>query len=73
MVYFDLIGHLEVINHVATSLVITVVKDIVFGIHIPFDLMYFIGPMRPIPGHYNCTFKFSVNMSLVMSQQSILN
>jgi hypothetical protein len=49
------------------------VKDVVFRVHIPFDLMYFICSVRAILCHDNGTFKFSVYEVSVMSHSSVSN
>lgn len=71
MVYFDLVSSLEVVNHIASSLLIAVIKDIVLGIHIPLDTVNFVGTVRAVPGHHDSSFEFSVHVGLVMSQHSI--
>jgi hypothetical protein len=50
-----------------------VVEDVVLGIHSPFDLMYFVGSVGSVLGHYNGSFEFSVYKVLVVALLSILD
>ena len=35
----DAVSSLKVVDHVGSGLLITVVKDVVFGVHVPLDLV----------------------------------
>ena len=73
MVDFNLIGLSEIFNHVATSLLISMIKDIVFRIHIPLYLVNLVSPVRSVLGHHDGAFKFSVHVWLLVPGQPILN
>jgi len=70
---FDLIGLSEVLNHVATSLVVSVIKDIVFWVHVPLDLVNLVCPVRSVFGHHDGALKLSVDIGLFVTSQPVLN
>ena len=72
-VYFHIVSRVEVVNHVGTSLLVAVVKDIIFRIHAPLDCMHFVGPVRTVFGHDDCSFEFSVDETLIVALKSVLN
>lgn len=65
------IGSLKVINHVGSGLLISVVKDVVFWVHIPLDLMDFVGSMRTVLGHDDSSFELTVDKIGIVSHSSI--
>lgn len=69
----DTIGSLEIVNHVCSCLFVSMVKDVVFRVHLPFDLMHLVGSVRAILGHDNGTFELSVDKACVVSHSSISN
>jgi len=70
-VNLDTIGSLEIVNHVCSCLFVSMVKDVVFRVHLPFDLMHLVGSVRAILGHDNGTFELSVDKACVVSHSSI--
>ena len=70
---FNAISSLEIVYHVGSGLLISVVKDIVFRVHTPLDLMYFVCSVRAILCHDDGTFEFSVDESRIMSHSSVSN
>ena len=70
---FDRIGLSEVLNHVATSLVVSVIKDIVFWVHVPLDLVNLVSPVRSVFGHHDGALKLSVDVGLLVPSQPVLN
>ena len=73
VVDFDLVSCFEVVNHVASGLVISVVKDVILWVHIPSDSVDLVGSVRTVPGHDDGSFKLSVDVGLVVSYQPIFN
>ena len=65
------IGSLKVINHVGSGLLISVIKDVVFWVHVPLDLMDFVGSMRTVLGHDDGSFELTVDEIGIMSHSSI--
>ena len=60
--YFDLVGSSEVVYHIASSFLITVIKDVVFWIHVPSDLMHFVSPVGPVLRHHDGSLELSINV-----------
>lgn len=56
----DLIGCLEVVNHVGSSPFISVIEDVFLWVHVPFDLMNFISSVGTIISHDNSSLELSV-------------
>lgn len=73
VVNLDLIGLSEILDHVAARLVISMIKDVVFGVHVPLDLVNFVSTMWTILSHDNGAFEFSVNVALIMASKSIFD
>ena len=73
MVDFDLVGLSEVFNHIASRLIISMIEDVVLGVHVPLDLMDFVRTMWSILSHNNRTFKLSVDVRLIMTDESIFD
>jgi hypothetical protein len=59
---FDLVGSPEVVYHIASCFLIAVIKDIVFWIHVPSDLMHFVSPVGPVLRHHDGSLELSVNV-----------
>lgn len=70
---FDLIGGSEVVDHIASGLLIAVIEDVVFWIHVPPNLVHFVSPVRPVSRHHDGSLEFSVNIRLLVASQAILN
>jgi len=64
---FDTVGGQEVVNHVGSSLFISVVEDVVSWVHVPLDLVDFVSSVRSIFGHYNGPLKFTVYKILIVA------
>jgi hypothetical protein len=71
-VNFDPVSSLEIVNHVGPCFLVTMVKDVVFGVHVPLDLMHFVGSVGAILGHNDGAFKLSVHKICIVSQASII-
>lgn len=69
----DTIGSFEIVNHISSSLFVSMVKDVVFRVHLPFDLVHLVGSVWSILGHDDGTFEFSVDEACVVSHSSISN
>lgn len=67
----DAISSLEIVDHVGSSLFVTVVKDVVFRVHLPLDLMDLVGSVRTVLGHDDGTLEFTVDKVGVVSHTSI--
>ena len=67
----DAISSLEIVDHVGSSLFVTVVKDVVFRVHLPLDLMDLVGSVRTVLGHDDSTLEFTVDKVGVVSHTSI--
>jgi hypothetical protein len=65
------IGCLEVVNHVGSGLLVSMVKDVVFRVHVPLDLVDFVGSVRSVLGHDDGTLELSVDESGIVSHTSI--
>lgn len=63
---FYTICSFKVVNHICTSFFITMVEDVIFGVHVPFDLMDFVGTMRAVLSHYYSSFEFSGHKLSIM-------
>jgi len=72
-VNLDTISSLKVVNHICSSLFVSMVKDIVFRVHLPFDLMHLVGSVRAVLSHDDGTFELSVHKACVVSHSSISN
>ena len=69
---FDSVGGFEIINHVSSGFFISMVKNVVFGVHIPLDLVDFVGTVRTILSHDDSAFKLSVDKICIMSLAPII-
>jgi hypothetical protein len=47
------------------------VKNVVFRVHLPFDLMHLVGSVRSILGHNDGTFELSVDETGIVSHSSV--
>jgi len=70
-VNLNAIGCLEVVNHVGSGLLVTVVKDIILWVHVPLDLMDLVSSVRTVLGHDDGTLELSVDEISVVSHSSI--
>ena len=70
---FYSIGRSEVVDHVGPGLLVAVVEDVVFGVHIPLDLVYFVGTVGSVLGHDNSTLKFAVHKLCIVALAPIVN
>jgi len=71
--YLYLVSLTEVVDHVSSDFLISLIEDVVLGVHVPLDLMNFIATVWTILSHYYCPFKFSINEICVVSLESIIN
>ena len=71
--YLHLVSSPEVVNHVGSCLFVTLVEDIFLWVHIPLDLVHFVGTMWTVFGHYNCALEFFIDKIIVVSLASIIN
>jgi hypothetical protein len=62
----------KVVNHVCARLLISMVEDVVFWVHLPLYLVHLVGPEGSVFGHDDCTLEFSGNEILIKSLKSIL-
>lgn len=69
---FDSVSSFEIINHIGSGFLISMIKDVVLGVHVPLDLVHFVGTVRPILGHHDGAFKFSIDEICIMFMKSIL-
>ena len=67
----DTVGSLEVVDHVGSGLLVTVVKDVVLGVHVPLDLVDLVGSVRAVLGHDDGTFELTVNKACVVLHASV--
>ena len=72
-VNLNTVGGLKVINHVGSGLLISMVKDVVFWVHVPLDLMDFVGSVRTVLGHDDSSFELTVDKIGIVSHSSISN
>jgi len=68
---FDSVSGFEIIYHVGSRFFISMVKDVVFRVHVPLDLMDFVGTMRTVLSHNDGAFKLSVDKICIVSLASI--
>lgn len=59
---FDRIGSSEVVYHVASCLLVTMIEDIVLRVHVPSDLVHFVSPVGPVLRHHDGSLELSVNV-----------
>ena len=64
---FDSVSSFEIINHVGSGFFVTMVKDVVFRVHAPLDLMDLVGTMRAVFSHDYSAFKLSVDKICIVS------
>ena len=69
---FDTISSSEIVNHISSCFLVSVIKDVVFGIHIPLDLMHLIGSVGAVFSHHDSSFKLPVDKIFIMSLESII-
>jgi len=62
----------KVVDHVGPGLLISVVEDVVLRIHVPLDLMHFVGTVRAVLGHDDRTFELSVDEICIVPLSSII-
>ena len=72
-VYLYIVGGQEIIDHVCTRLLVAVVKDIVFGVHGPLDLMYLVCAVGTVLSHDDGSFKLAVDEIGVVALQAVLD
>jgi hypothetical protein len=70
---FNTVSSFKVVYHVGSGLLVSMVKDVIFWVHSPLDLMNLVGSMRAILGHDDGTFEFSVDEICIMSHTSVSN
>jgi len=67
----DAISSLEIVDHVGSGFFITMVKNVVFRVHLPLNLMDLVGSVRTVLGHDDGTLELTVDKVGVMSHSSI--
>lgn len=70
-VNLNTVSGLEVVNHVGSGLLISVVEDVVLRVHVPLDLMDLVGSVRTVLGHDDGSLELSVDESGIVSLASI--
>ena len=50
---------------------ISVVEDVVLGVHVPLDLVHFVGTVRAVLGHDDRTLELSVDEICIVTLASI--
>lgn len=69
----NIVGSAEVVNHIGSSSLVTVVKDIVFRVHVPLDLMDFVCSVGSVVSHNDCSFEFTINEVCIISHSTFFN
>jgi hypothetical protein len=69
---FDSVSGFEIINHVGSGFFISMVKNVVFWVHVPLDLMNLVSTMRTVLSHDDCAFKLSVDKICIVSLAAII-
>ena len=69
----NIVGSAEVVNHIGSSSLVTVVKDIVFRVHVPLDLMNFVSSVGSVVSHDDCSFEFTINEVCIISHSTFFN
>jgi len=67
------VSRLEIVNHISTGLLVSMVEDVIFWVHIPFDLMDFVSSVWTVGGHHDRSLELSVHEIHVVSLQSVLD
>jgi hypothetical protein len=70
-VNLDAVSGLEVVNHVGSGLLVTMVKDVVFWVHSPLDLVDLVGSVWAVLGHDDGTLELAVDEICIMSHASV--
>jgi len=70
---FDVVGRVEVVDHVGSGLLVAVVEDVVLRVHAPLDGVDLVCSVRPVLGHNDSALEFSVDEALVVSLKPVLN
>lgn len=65
------VSGLEVVNHVGSGLLISVVEDIVLRVHVPLDLMDLVGSVRSVLGHDDGTLELSIDEGGIVPLTSV--
>ena len=68
---FDTVSSFEVVNHVCSGLLITMVENVVLRVHVPFDLVDLVSSVGAVLGHDDGAFELSVDKLGVVSHSSI--
>lgn len=66
----DTVGSLEVIDHISSGLLITMVKNVILWVHVPLDLMDLVGSMWTILSHDDSALELTVDEIGVVSHAS---
>lgn len=65
------VSGLEVVNHVGSGFVVTLIEDVVFWVHVPLDLMNLVSSVRAVLGHDDSSLELSVDEICIVSHTSI--
>lgn len=67
----DTVSGLEIVDHVGSGFLISVIEDVILRVHSPLDLMDLVGSVRAVFGHDDGTFEFSVDKDGIVSSSSL--
>lgn len=70
---FDVVCSVKIVDHVSAGFLISMVEDVLFGVHVPLDLVHLVSSMGSILSHNNSTLKFSIHEVLVISLLPVLD
>jgi hypothetical protein len=69
----DVVCRVEIIYHVCSGAFISVVENVLFRIHVPFDLVHLVSPVRAVLGHDDGALEFAVDEGLVVPLKAVLD
>lgn len=71
--YFDVVSCHEVVDHICACFFISMVKDVILGVHVPFDGVYLVCSVWSVFSHHNGSFELPIDEILVVALQPILD
>ena len=72
-VYFYRVSRQEIVDHIGPGLLVSVVEDVVFGIHVPLDLMDLVGSVWSVLSHDDGSLELSVDEIIIVALKSVLD
>ena len=69
----DLVGGVEVVDHVGPCLLIAMVENVVLWVHSPLNLVHLVGSVWSVLGHHDSPLEFSVDEIVVVSLKPVLD